>query len=93
MATFSIPIVLMIDAESAEEAQQLVDEWGEEVEMEDMLPTGTVDLDYSPNCDHNDDGQRLLILPSFDDQTHLMDPAVDDDDESDDFNDADEDFS
>lgn len=60
-----MPIVLIIDADSAEEAQDVIDTWAEEIEM-DSLPSGTEDVDYSPVCESDDEGRRVLYLPSED---------------------------
>lgn len=83
-----MPIVLMIDAESPEEAQKAVEDWSEEIDMNDALPTGTEDIDVAPPLEHNDEGQRILYLPVFED---FSDEETFDDEE-DDFNDGDPDF-
>lgn len=88
MATFAIPVVLMIDADSIEEAQKAVEEWGEEIDMDD-LPAGTEDMDCAPACEFNDEGQRLLYLPSEEETPKDLE---DESDEEDDFNDAEENF-
>lgn len=87
MAVFHMPIVLQIEADSLEEAQKAIDDWVSEVDMDDDLPTGTEDIDASPNCDYNDEGQRLLYLPTIDESDE---DTKDDDDDDDDFNDADD---
>lgn len=88
MAVFHMPIVLQIEADSLEDAQKAIDDWVSEVDMEDGMPTGTEDIDGSPNCEYNDEGQRLLYLPTADEVDEDID---EDDDDDDDFNDAESD--
>jgi hypothetical protein len=90
MALFAMPVVLMIEADSVEEAQKAIDDWSEEIDMGDDLPIGTEDLDTQPSCELNDEGQRVLYLPAVDE----VDEDVEDDDrdDADDFNDSEEDF-
>jgi hypothetical protein len=88
MAIFAMPIVLMIEADSVEEAQKSIDDWAEDIDH-DYLPAGLDDLDHSPQCDHNDEGQRLLYLATHDAADEELSS---DDDEDDDFNDAEIDF-
>ena len=90
MAVFHMPIVLEIEADSLEEAQKAMDDWVGEIDIDDDLPTGSEDIDVSPTCEYNDEGQRLLYLPTVDESDE---DGIDDDDDSDDFNDGEEDFS
>lgn len=85
MTVFHMPIILQIEADSLEDAQKAVDDWAGELDMDDDLPLGTEDIDASPNCDFNDEGQKLLYLPAADE---LDEMAKSDDD--DDFNDGNE---
>lgn len=86
MSIFAMPIVLMIEADSIEEAQKAIDDWSEEVDLDEDLPVGTEDIDTTPPCDHNDEGQRLVYLPAVDDEDMDPDDEMDDDEEDDDFN-------
>lgn len=90
MAVFHMPMVIQIEADSVEEAQKAMDDWVTEIDMDDDLPLGTEDIDVSPNCDYNDEGQRLLYLPTIDEADE---EATDEDSDDDDFNDSEEDFS
>jgi hypothetical protein len=81
MAVFHMPIILQIEADSAEEAQKAIDDWVGEIDINDDLPTGTEDIDGAPNCDYNDEGQRLLYLPTNDE----ADEDLKEEDEDDDF--------
>jgi len=76
-----MPIILQIEADSAEEAQKAIDDWVGEIDINDDLPTGTEDIDGAPNCDYNDEGQRLLYLPTNDE----ADEDLKEEDEDDDF--------
>jgi hypothetical protein len=90
MAVFHMPMVLEIEADSLEDAQRAMDEWVGDIDINDDLPAGTEDIDVSPTCEYNDEGQRLLYLPTVDESEE---DGLDDDDDSDDFNDGEEDFS
>lgn len=90
MAIYTLPIVLMIEADSAEEAMKAVEDWSEEVDVGNDLPTGTEDIDIAPATETNDEGQRVLLLPMLEDIED--DDYMDDEDEADGFNDGDEDF-
>lgn len=85
-----MPMVLEIEADSAEEAQKAMDDWVSEIDIDDDLPTGTEDIDVSPTCEYNDEGLRLLYLPTVDE---VDEDTVEDDSDGDDFNDGEEDFS
>lgn len=85
MPIFTMPVLLMIEADSASEAQKAIDDWSEEIELDNDLPVGTEDIDTSPNCENNDEGQRVLYLPVFEEDPE-EDEIVTDDDDEDDFN-------
>lgn len=91
MSVFAMPIIIMIEADSVEEAQKAIDDWGEEVELDNDLPVGTEDIDTEPQYELNDEGQRVLYLPALEE---CDEDGLDSDvgnDEDDDFNDG-EDF-
>jgi hypothetical protein len=90
MPVFAMPIVLMVEADSVEEAQKVIDDWSEEIDMSDDLPIGTEDLDTSPSTELNDEGQRVLYLPAIDEADEDIDDE--DRDDEDDFNGSEEDF-
>lgn len=81
----------MIEADSIEDAQKAIDDWSEDVDLEDNLPTGTEDLNPSPHCEYNDEGQRLVYLSTID-GCNDDDVDDDDDDDDDDFNDGEDIF-
>lgn len=84
-----MPIVLMVEADSPEDAQKALEDWAEEVDINSDLPVGTEDMDVMPHCDNNDEGQRLLYLPTFEEED--LD-ELDNDNDEDDFNDGEDDF-
>lgn len=86
-----MPVVLMIDADSVEDAKTAIEDWCNEIDLNDDLPAGTEDIDISPNCDYNDEGQRILYLPTIEEGDNLSDDE--DEDEDDDFQDGELDFS
>lgn len=83
-----MPIVLAIEADSAEEAQKAIDDWSEEVDMRDSLPLGTEDIDPAPEYELNDEGQRVLLLPALEENIGDEDSDMDFDG-TDDFSDDD----
>lgn len=88
MGVYHIPVVLIVRAESFEEAANNVEEWGDDVDVED-LPEGTEEIDALPNCELNDEGQRLLYLPSVDGEDAAgFSDGEDIDGSGDDFNDG-----
>lgn len=84
MAVFAMPIILMIQADTTTEAQKALEEWEDNIDIHNDLPVGTNDIDISPSCELNDEGQRVLYLPAFEDIDEDEDDDVDDDDDSDD---------
>lgn len=89
MSVYHFPIIVAINSDSPEEARKALDDWADEIEM-DMMPIGTESVDHCPEIEQNDEGQRLVYLPAEEED----DPSEDEEsyDDSDDFNDAEEDF-
>lgn len=92
MPVFAMPIILMIESESASEAKKAIDEWSEAVDLNYDLPTGTEDIDVSPSYEYNDEGQRVLLLPPIEEVDEDSNEDTDDND-GDDFNDGEIDFN
>lgn len=90
MGTYYMPIVFTIEADSIEEAQNALSEWSDSIDMNTDVPNGTDDVDISPTCEYNDEGQRVLYLPVIENDLDT-DSDVDDMDDGDDFNDSEED--
>jgi len=84
-----MPILLMIEADNFEEAQKAIDDWANEVELDNDLPVGTEDINITPEYECNDEGMRVLYLPCIEDDEDILD--VEEDEETDDFNDAEDD--
>lgn len=80
MATYHLPVIFAIDADSIEEAQNALVEWGDSIDLNQDVPTGTEDIDIAPNCESNDEGQRVLYLPALEE-----DPDTDESIEEEDF--------
>lgn len=89
MAIFAVPILLMIEASSLDEAQKSVDEWGNDMDLSDDFPEGTEDVDFEPNVEFNDEGARVLYMPTTEVSDELSDETNDTDD---DFNGGEADF-
>lgn len=88
MGTYHMPVIFVIEADSLEDAQIALAEWNDDIDLDRDVPTGTEDVDVQPNCEVNDEGQRILCLPSLDDED--TGTSADDNDDADDFNDASE---
>lgn len=79
MPLFAMPIILNVEADSLSEAQEAVELWGEDLEI-DSCPEGTESFDVLPACDMIE-GQRVLYLPAEDDFSQDDDLGEDDEDE------------
>lgn len=89
MPIFPMPIVLMIEANSIDEAQQAIDDWVETLDIETDLPTGTEELEAAPGTEVNDENQRVLFLSNTEDYA-LEENGDEENDEQDHFNDSQE---
>ena len=66
MPLFSMPVVFKIKAESLEEAQEIVDGWVEDLDMDHDVPDGTEDIDSAPEYEVDDDGNKIISISGTD---------------------------
>ena len=67
MSIFSMPIVLKIKADTLEEAQESIDDWSDELDIDNDLPDGTQDIVSAPEFELDEDGCKVFTIPVMDD--------------------------